>query len=134
MIDLNDAEKLVLDNVSRELRDGTKRTSEDIRSLVDLYAGVAKITKPNLFVKIDELVAEIAHAASVWTRSSIFLTDGKVRPWWIERKPGIEPMRYWRRYRTYLAEEKNFGEKELDSVDEQTDTVLGGFRLLANKS
>jgi hypothetical protein len=124
MIDLNDAEKLVLDNVSRELRDGTKRTSEDIRSLVDLYAGVAKITKPNLFVRIDELVAEIAHAASVWTQSSIFLTDGKVCPWWIERKPEIEPMRYWRRYRTYLAEEKNFGEKELDSVDEQTDTVL----------
>lgn len=124
MIDLNDAEKLVLDNVSRAMRDGTKRTPEDIRTLVDLYAGVAKVTLPELFVRIDELVAEIAHAASVWTRSSVFLTDGKVRPWWIERKPEIEPMRFWRRYRTYLAEEKNFGEKELDSVDEQTDTVL----------
>ena len=33
-------------------------------------------------------------------------------------------MRFWRRYRTYLAEEKSFCEKELDSVDEQTDTVL----------
>ncbi len=124
MIDLNAAEKLVLDNVSRALRDGTKRTSEDIRTLVDLYAGVAKITNPELIVRIDELVAEIAHAASVWTQTSIFLTDGKVRPWWIERKPEIEPMRFWRRYRTYLAEEKSFGEKELDSVDEQTDTVL----------
>jgi Z1 domain len=124
MIDLNAAEKLVLDNVSRALRDGTKRTSEDIRTLVDLYAGVANITIPELSVRIDELVAEIAHAASVWTQSSIFLTDGKVRPWWIERKPEIEPMRFWRRYRTYLAEEKSFGEKELDSVDEQTDTVL----------
>lgn len=124
MIDLNAAEKLVLDNVSRALRDGTKRTPEDIRTLVDLYATVAKVTIPDSSIRIDELVAEIAHAASVWTRSSIFLTDGKVIPWWIERKPEIEPMRFWRRYRTYLAEEKNFGEKELDSVDEQTDTVL----------
>lgn len=124
MIDFNAAEKLVLDNVSRALRDGTRRTPEDIRTLVDLYAGVAKITLPDQFVRIEELVAEIAHAASVWTQSSVFLTDGKVRPWWIERKPEIEPMRFWRRYRTYLAEEKNFGEKELDSVDEQTDTVI----------
>ena len=124
MIDLNTAEKLVLDNVSRALRDGTKKTSEDIRTLVDLYAGVAKITIPDLSVRVEELVAEIAHTASVWTQTTIFLTDGKVRPWWIERKPEIEPMRFWRRYRTYLAEEKSFGEKELDSVDEQTDTVL----------
>lgn len=124
MIDLNAAEKLVLDNVSRALRDGTKRTPEDIRTLVDLYAEVAKVTMRNFYIRIDELVAEIAHAASVWTQSSIYLTDGKVIPWWIERKPEIEPMRFWRRYRTYLAEEKNFGEKELDSVDEQTDTVL----------
>lgn len=124
MIDFNEAEKLVRDNVSRELRDGTKRSSEDIRKLVEIYSGVARITKPDLIVRVDELVAEIAHAASVWTQTSVFLSNNKVLPWWIERKPEIEPMCFWRRYRIYLAEEKGFGEKEVDSVDEQTDTVL----------
>ena len=83
MIDLNSAEKLVLDNVSRALRDEAKKTSTDIRRLVELYADIAKITIPEMAVRVDELVAEIAHAASVWTQSSIFLTDGNVRPWWI---------------------------------------------------
>lgn len=124
MIDFNEAEKLVMDNVSRELRDGSKRTPEDILALVELYEGVAKVTKPAFQVRVDELVAEIAHAASVWTQTSVFLSDNKVLPWWLERKPLIEPMKFWRRYRTYLAEEKGFGEIELDSVDEQTDTVL----------
>lgn len=124
MIDLNKAEKLVLDNVSRALRDGTNFTREDIIKLVDLYTGLVTITIPDQSVRVEKLVAEIAHAVTVWTQNSIFLTNGKVRPWWIERKPEIEPMRFWRRYRMYLSEEKSFGEKELDSVDEQTDTVM----------
>jgi hypothetical protein len=124
MIDLNEAERLVMDNASRELQDEPSRTPETIRRLVELYASVANITKPGLSINLDALVAELGHAASVWTESPIVLSDFRVKPWWFEKKPQIEPMRFWRRYRRYLEQEKNLRDRDLDAVDEQTDWII----------
>lgn len=124
MIDLNEAERLVMDNASRELQDEPSRTPETIRRFVELYASVANITKPGLSINLDALVAELGHAASVWTESPIVLSDFRVKPWWFEKKPQIEPMRFWRRYRRYLEQEKNLRDRDLDAVDEQTDWII----------
>lgn len=124
MIDLNEAEKQALDFASRALQAESSRTPETIRKLVEAAAAMAAITQPGLQVNVDGLVAELGHAASVWTERPVVLTDFKVKPWWIERKPQIEPMRFWRRYRRYLEQEKNLRDRDLDSVDEQTDAVL----------
>ena len=124
MIDLNEAEKQALAFASRALQAEPSRTLQTIRKLVEAAAGMAAITQPTHTVNIEALIAELEHAASIWTETTIILTNEKIRPWWKERKSEIQPMHFWRRYRQYLEHEKNFGDKDLDSVDEQTDAVL----------
>lgn len=124
MIDLNDAEKQVLDFASRALQDEPFRTAEKITQIVQAAATMAAISKPGVPVNAAALIAELAHAVSVWTEKPAVLTDGKVQPWWIERKPEIAPMRFWLRYRRYLEQEKNLRGNDLDGVDEQTDTIV----------
>jgi hypothetical protein len=126
MIDLNEAEKQALDFASRALQGEapSARTSDKIRQFVDLAVSMASVTKPGFLVNAEALIAELEHATSVLTERPAVLTDGRVQPWWIERKGQIEPMRFWRRYRRYLEQEKNMRDKDLDSVDEQTDAIL----------
>ena len=124
MIDLNEAEKEALDFASRALQSKNSRTPETIRKLVEAAAIMAATTQPGLQVDVEALVAELGHAASVWTASPIVLSDFRVKPWWFEKKPQIEPMRFWRRYRRYLEQEKNLRDRDLDAVDEQTDSII----------
>jgi hypothetical protein len=124
MIDLNEAEKQALDFASRALQSESSRTEEKIRQLVEAAAVMASVSKPGITVNVEALVAELSHAASVWTERPAVLSDGRVQPWWIERKAQIEPMRFWRRYRRYLEQEKNLRDKDLDAVDEQTDAII----------
>lgn len=109
MIDLNEAEKQALDFASRALQGEAPaaRTSAKIRQFVDLAVSMASVTKPGFLVNAEALIAELEHATSVLTERPAVLTDGRVQPWWIERKGQIEPMRFWRRYRRYLEQEKN---------------------------
>jgi len=126
MIDLNEAEKQALDFASRALQGEppAARTSAKIRQFVDLAVSMASVTKPGCSINAEALIAELEHATSVLTERPAVLTDGRVKPWWLERKAEIEPMRFWRRYRRYLEQEKNMRDKDLDSVDEQTDAIL----------
>ncbi len=124
MIDLNEAEKQALDFASRALQSETSRTQEKIRQLVEAAAIMAGVSKPGLAVNVEALVAELSHAASVWTERPAILSDGLVQPWWFERKGQIEPMRFWRRYHRYLEQEKNLRDKDLNAIDEQTDTII----------
>jgi len=126
MIDLNEAEKQALDFASRALQGElpSARTSAKIRQFVDAAVTMAGMTKPGFSVNAEALIAELEHATSVLTERPAVLTDGRVQPWWIERKGQIEPMRFWRRYHRYLEQEKNMRDKDLDSVDEQTDAIL----------
>lgn len=124
MIDLNEAEKEALDFASRALQSKQSRTPETIRKLVEAAAIMAATTQPGLHVDVDAIVAELSHAASVWTESPVVLSDFRVKPWWFEKKPQIEPMRFWRRYRRYLEQEKNLRDRDLDAVDEQTDWII----------
>jgi hypothetical protein len=126
MIDLNEAEKQALDFASRALQGElpAARTAAKIRQFVELAVSMASVTKPGFSVNAEALVAELEHATSVLTERPAVLTDGRVKPWWIEKKGQIEPMRFWRRYRRYLEQEKNLRDTELDSVDEQTDAIL----------
>ncbi len=124
MTDLNEAEKQALDFASRALQSETSRTEDKIRQLVGAAAVMASVSKPDMTVNVEALVAELSHAASVWTERPAVLSDGRVQPWWIERKAEIEPMRFWRRYRRYLEQEKNLRDKDLDAVDEQTDAII----------
>ncbi len=126
MIDLNEAEKQALDFASRALQSepAASRTTAKIRQLVEAAVIMAGVSKPGLSVNAEALIAELEHATSVLTERPAVLTDGRVKPWWIERKGQIEPMRFWRRYRRYLEQEKNLRDKDLDSVDEQTDAIL----------
>lgn len=124
MIDLNEAEKQALDFASRALQGEASRTQEKIRQLVEAAAIMAGVSKPDLTVNVEALIAELEHAASIWTERPAVLSDGRIQPWWIERKAHIEPMRFWRRYRRYLEQEKNLRDKDLDAVDEQTDAII----------
>ena len=124
MIDLNEAEKQALDFASRALQGESSRTEQKIRQLVEAAATMASVSKPGFSVNVEALVAELAYAASVWTEPPAVLSDGRVQPWWVERKAQIEPMRFWRRYRRYLEQEKNLRDKDLDAVEEQTDAVI----------
>lgn len=124
MIDLNEAEKQALDFASRALQGEQSRTEVKIRQLVEAAAVMASVSKPGLSMNVEALVAELAYAASVWTERPAVLSDGRVQPWWIERKAQIEPMRFWRRYRRYLDQEKNLRDRDLDAVDEQTDAII----------
>ena len=124
MIDLNEAEKQALDFASRALQSESSRTEEKIRQLVEAAAVMASVSKPGMNVNVEALIAELSYAASVWTERPAVLSDEKVEPWWIERKGQIEPMRFWRRYRRYLEQEKNLRDKDLDAVDEQTDAII----------
>jgi len=124
MIDLNEAEKQALDFASRALQSESSRTEEKIRHLVEAAAVMASVSKPGMTVNVKALVAELLHAASVWTEQPAVLSDGRVQPWWIERKSQIEPMRFWRRYRRYLEQEKNLRDKDLGAVDDQTDAII----------
>jgi len=128
MIDLNEAEKQALDFASRALQGESSRTEEKIHKLVEAAAVMASVSKPEMSVNVKALIAELSHAASVWTERPAILSDGKVQPWWIERKAEIEPMRFWRRYRRYLEQEKNLRDKDLDAVDEQTDAIIGSIQ------
>lgn len=124
MIDLNEAEKRVLDHASRDLQDDKDRTPERIRRLVEIHIASSELFKPGFVINVEALIAELSHSASVWTERPAVLSDGRVQPWWIERKGQIEPMRFWRRYRRYLEQEKNLRDKDLDAVDEQTDAII----------
>lgn len=124
MIDLNEAEKQALDFASRALQSESSRTEGKIRQLVEAAAVMASVSKPGMTVNVEALIAELSHSASVWTERPAVLSDGRVQPWWIERKAQIEPMRFWRRYRRYLEQEKNLRDKDLDAVDEQTDAII----------
>ncbi|MCX6880662.1 MAG: hypothetical protein NTW21_43675 [Verrucomicrobia bacterium] len=124
MIDLNEVERRVLDHASRDLQDELGRTPEKIRRLVEIHAASAAFLNPGFAINIEALIAELAHAASVWTERPSVLSDGRVQPWWVERKAQIEPMRFWRRYRRYLEQEKGHRDKDLDAVDEQSDVII----------
>jgi hypothetical protein len=126
MIDLNEAEKQALVFASHALQGEppASRTPAKIRQFVDLAACMASVTKPGCAINAEALIAELEHDTSVLTERPAVLTDGRVLPWWIERKGQVEPMRFWRRYRRYLEQEKNMRDKDLDSVDEQTDAIL----------
>jgi hypothetical protein len=124
MIDLNEVEKRVLDHASRDLQDYKQRTPERIRRLVEIHAASAELLNPGCSINAEALIAELAHATSVLTERTAVISNGRVPPWWIERKGQIEPMRFWRRYYRYLEQKKNLRGNELDSVDEQSDDVL----------
>ena len=59
MIDLNEAEKQALDFASRALQGEASRTREKIRQLVEAAAIMAGVSKPDLTVNAEALIAEL---------------------------------------------------------------------------
>jgi hypothetical protein len=124
MKDLNDAEKAVLTHASVALEKATDKSVKNLRKLVESFAAVTKLTQPSLEVDVNEVTARLQHAASVWIDPPKVLTNHRVKPWWRERKPALDPMRFWLRYRRYLLQEKELRARDLDGIDDQTDEII----------
>ncbi len=116
----DDVKSMVMKRLRKEETVTSEKISKEINALLDAFeaAGLAEEIDRNL------LFREISSQVSVWQPDPSVLRDKKHKNWLPERKTEIS-WGFWKRYRQYLEEEKNWPSVVTGKLDQVTDATLG---------
>lgn len=116
----DDVKSMVMKRLRKEETVTSEKISIEINALLDAFeaAGLAEEIDRNL------LFREISSQVSVWQPDPSVLRDKKHKNWLPERKTEIS-WGFWKRYRQYLEEEKNWPSVVTGKLDQVTDATLG---------
>ncbi|OCQ42321.1 hypothetical protein A6767_01850 [Aeromonas veronii] len=116
----DDVKSMVMKRLRKEETVTSEKISKEINALLDAFdaAGLAEQIDRNL------LFREISSQVSVWQPDPSVLRDKKHKNWLPERKTDIS-WGFWKRYRQYLEEEKNWPSVVTGKLDQVTDATLG---------
>ncbi|EKE77443.1 Z1 domain-containing protein [Gallaecimonas xiamenensis] len=116
----DDVKATVMKRLRKEETVTSEKISKEINALLDAFeaAGLAEEIDRN------QLFREISSQVSVWQPDPSVLRDRKHKNWLPERKTEIN-WGFWKRYRQYLEEEKNWPPVVTGKLDQVTDATLG---------
>lgn len=116
----DDVKSMVMKRLRKEETVTSEKISKEINTLLDAFeaAGLAEEIDRNL------LFRDISSQVSVWQPDPSVLRDKKHKNWLPERKTEIS-WGFWKRYRQYLEEEKNWSSVVTGKLDQVTDATLG---------
>jgi len=106
--------------------DGQLYTQEQISGAVDTAVTAVGAYGAQSATEIDRewVIQHVEEQCNVWVPESGVLEDRTGHQEWLEtRKSSIE-WNFWERYSSYLLEEKGFGTRSVQRIDEVTDDVL----------
>lgn len=111
-------------HVVMDLRSEEAPTADQIKKHIKAVVNMQKHIGRN--VEIDELALfrDILSQINTWQADGTILRDGKHRNWLPDRKSEIE-WNFWKRYRQYLEDEKNWATTVTNRLDKSTDSILG---------
>jgi len=111
-------------NVIMLLRDMETPTAEQIKQHIHAVFQMQRQLGRTEEVEEAALFRDILSQINTWQADSSVLRDGKHRNWLPDRKAGIE-WGFWKRYRQYLEDEKNWSSTITARLDKITDSILG---------
>lgn len=116
----DDVKSMVMKRLRKEETVTSEKISKEINALLDAFeaAGLAEEIDRN------QLFREISSQVSVWQPDPSVLRDKKHKNWLPERKTEIS-WGFWKRYRQYLEEEKNWPSVVTGKLYQVTDATLG---------
>lgn len=116
----DDIKATVMKRLRKEETVTSEKISKEINALLDAFeaAGLVEDIDRNL------LFREISSQVSVWQPDPSVLRDKKHKNWLPESKTEIS-WGFWKRYRQYLEEEKNWSSIVTGKLDQVTDATLG---------
>ena len=116
----DDVKSMVMRRLRQEETITSEIVSKEINALLDAFeaAGLTEEIDRNL------LFRDISSQISVWQPDPSVLRDRKHKNWLPERKAEIK-WGFWKRYRQYLEEEKNWSSIVTGKLDQVTDATLG---------
>jgi len=111
-------------NVIMLLRDMETPTAEQIKQHINAVLQMQRQLGRTEEVDDAALFRDILSQINTWQADSSALRDGKHRNWLPDSKAGIE-WSFWKRYRQYLEDEKNWSSTITARLDKITDSILG---------
>ena len=113
--------KMVLINLRQHLTVTSEMITAEIGTLLDAFEAAHIVDD----IDRDVLFRDIFSLISVWQPDPSVLRDKKHINWVPERKSEILKSGFWKRYRQYLEEEKNWSSTITTKLDQVTDAILG---------
>jgi hypothetical protein len=111
-------------NVIMLLRDVETPTAEQIKQYIGAVLQMQRQLGRTEDVDEATLFRDISSLINTWQADSSALRDGKHKNWLPDRKTEIE-WSFWKRYRQYLEDEKNWSTSITTRLDRITDSILG---------
>lgn len=105
------------------LRDQQKPEEKQIKDFIKSFIAVMKGDCREV-VNEEFLFRDILSQINTWQADPSVLRDDKHAQWLFERKNSIE-WSFWKRYRQYLEDEKNWPSLVTNKLDNITDSILG---------
>jgi len=116
----DDVKATVLKRLRREETVTSEKILKEVNALLDAFEAAGIVEE----VDRDLLFRDIYSQVSVWQPDPSVLRDRKHKNWLPERKTEIN-WGFWKRYRQYLEEEKNWSPVVTGKLDQVTDATLG---------
>lgn len=116
----DDIKATVMKRLRKEETVTSEKISKEINVLLDAFEAAGLVED----IDRDLLFREISSQVSVWQPDPSVLRDKKHKNWLPERKTEIS-WGFWKRYRQYLEEEKNWSSVVTGKLDQVTDAILG---------
>lgn len=116
----DDIKSTVMRRLRREETITSEKVLTEIKVLLDAFEAAGAVEE----IDRDFLFRDISSQISVWQPDPSVLRDNKHKNWVPEYKAEIK-WGFWKRYRQYLEEEKNWSSTITGKLDQITDEILG---------
>lgn len=121
---MNSLYEEVKKHVVMSLRDKVTPQAEQIKQHIGAVVQMQRQLGRTEEIDEGALFRDILSQVNTWQADPSVLRDGKHVNWLPERKAAIE-WSFWKRYRQYLEEEKNWSSTITARLDKITDSILG---------
>jgi hypothetical protein len=117
--------EMIYQQVKLMLRQETVRTREQIKNKAEMVLNMYRMSNTPVDVNIDELIRELESEYSIWNANHTELTNNEGHEPWLDNKKSQLSWGFWKRYETYLEQDKKMPTDTVLKVHDLTDSILG---------
>lgn len=106
------------------LNNNPNPSDDDISTTVDQVLSLINTNAEDDYVERDLLIRDIEASCATWSGNASVLINPDKHLSWLPDKKSKLPWNFWKRYATYLQNEKSYPEQSIYKLDEITDKIL----------
>lgn len=117
--------EMIYQQIKLMLKPEPIRTRELIITRAEMVLNMYKMSNIPVNINLDDLVRDLESEYSIWSANHSELTNNEGHEPWLDDVKSQLPWGFWRRYETYLEQDKRMPTDNVLKLHELTDSILG---------